>query len=85
MDNFKTNLLRVNNRAELIQLLQSKANNIIANELVDHCHELNIPVGEIKNIKDVFKNKTATNMILEEKVENEMTKRVATIAFKIYS
>ena len=85
LENFKTNLLRVNNRAELIQLLQSKAKNIIANELLDHCHELNIPVGEIKNIKEVFKNKTATNMILEEKVENETTKRVATIAFKIYS
>jgi len=85
LGNFKTNLLRVKNRTELIQLLQSKANNIIAKELLNHCHKLNIPVGEIKNIKEVLKNKTATNMILEEKVENEMTKRVASIAFKIYS
>ena len=83
--NYKTNRLRVENRVELIQLLQNKTHQILSKYLLDQCHELKIPVGEIKNLKDVFKSKTANNMILEEKLGNELTKRVSSIAFKIYS
>jgi len=85
LEKFKTNILRVKNRHLLIELLQKNAINYHSDFLLKKCHILNIPVGEIKNMKEVFKNKTAKEMILEEKLGNNNTKRVTTIAFKISS
>ena len=81
--NFKTNQLRVKNRNRLTQMIQKQTNQILAKELIKDCHELKIPIGEIKDLKEVFKSKIAKNMILEEEKGSEKTKRVSSIAFRI--
>ena len=43
----------------------------------------NIPVGVIRNIKEVFENNVAKSLILNEKIEEIDTKRVKTAVFKI--
>jgi len=43
----------------------------------------NIPTGAINNIKEVFENENAQQLILEENIEGIPTKRVKTAIFKI--
>jgi crotonobetainyl-CoA:carnitine CoA-transferase CaiB-like acyl-CoA transferase len=52
-------------------------------ELIAQCIEKSIPIGGIKNMKEVFSSKTAQNMLLEEIVNGEKTTRIKSIAFKI--
>ena len=54
-------------------------------KLLNSCHELKIPVGEINNMKEVLEKKIAKEMILEETIGIQKTKRIKTIAFKLTS
>ena len=51
--------------------------------IIYECKKNNIPIGEIKSIKEVFKSDVAKNMILNERVNSQNTQRVSSIAFKI--
>lgn len=80
---YSTNENRVKNR----DLLKTELANLILNfnrdELIASCIENGIPMGAVRNMQEVFETSTAQNMILEEKVGNQNTKRVQTIAFNI--
>ena len=76
---FNTNQKRVNKRKELLTIIQEKINHIKAETLYGYCLKNNLPIGKIKTIA----NKIASDMVLEEKIENFDTKRVATVAFTI--
>lgn len=80
---YETNGSRVKNRT----LLQAELSELILNferdELIEQCIDNGIPMGAVKNMKEVFESTTAQNMILEETIENQITKRVKTIAFEI--
>ena len=80
---FNTNQKRVNKRKELLTIIQEKINHIKAETLYGYCLKNNLPIGKIKTIENVFANKIAREMVLEEKIENFDTKRVATVAFTI--
>lgn len=80
-EKFSTNKNRVKNRIELIELLNSKSINFLGLYLETKLTEAKVPHGLIKNMKEVFENETAKKMILTEKIENHLTKRVSTIAF----
>ena len=81
---FKTNALRVKNRAELHAILRGVMELYGRDELIELLKKNQIPVGAIRNMPEVFENKTAQAMILEDAtLENVVTKCVKTVAFKI--
>ena len=81
---FKTNALRVKNRAELYSILRGVMELYRRDELIDLLKKHQIPVGAIRNMPEVFENKTAQAMILEGTPhETVVTKCVKTVAFKI--
>jgi crotonobetainyl-CoA:carnitine CoA-transferase CaiB-like acyl-CoA transferase len=81
--NYETNQLRVINRTDLYNELKVFFNKKTKNELMTQFLELNIPVGVINNLKEVFDNKNAQDLILEETIDGVNTKRVKTAIFKI--
>ncbi len=83
-EKFSTNKSRVKNRIELARILNLKISQLKSDFFLENCHKNQIPVGQIKNMKEVFENPTAKSMILEEKIENTQTKRISSIAFKIH-
>ncbi len=85
LTNYGSNQQRVKNRKPLLSLLNKYALKIKSSTLINECKKLKVPVGEIKNIKEVFESNTAQEMILEEIIEEQKTLRVATIAFRINS
>ena len=82
-EKFTTNQLRVSNRKELDKQLQPYFKNQKGRELIKEFIQQNIPVGIINNLKEVFENKKAKELILTEKFENQPTVRVKTAVFKI--
>ncbi len=82
-EKYRTNQLRVINRNELSKALIPYFKNKTADELMTKFIELNIPVGLIKNISEVFSDKEAQSLILEEEIDGILTKRVKTAVFKI--
>jgi len=73
----------IKNRTELQFIFSKAILNFDRDYLIDECIELGIPMGAIKNMEEVFDSPIAKNMILEEKVGNQITKRVKSIAFDI--
>ncbi len=82
-EEFASNQLRVINRIELANELQPYFRIKLKDELMNPFLEQNIPVGVIKNIKEVFEGKEAKKLILDEIIDNTDTKRVKTTVFKI--
>lgn len=80
---YDTNENRVKNRITLQTELARLITNFERDVLIDECIKNGIPMGAIKNMQEVFDSSTAQNMILKEPIENQITKRVKTIAFEI--
>lgn len=84
-DPFLSNHKRVQNRKSLIDTLQDKVKNWNSGELLNQLFEQKIPVGLVKNMKEVFDSSQAQELVLEEQIEDRLTKRVKSTVFKIYS
>lgn len=82
-DKFCNNQSRVINRIELFRLLSEKVEKWSCEELLSQLHNLNVPAGEVKPLDRVFEDPIAQQMIREELIDNQKTKRVSSIAFKI--
>ena len=78
-----TNENRVKNRNTLQKELALLIVKLERDYLIKQCIDNGIPMGAIKNMQEVFESPTAQNMILEEKIGNQITKRVKTIAFEV--
>ena len=76
---FSSNQQRIKNRMELKKLLLEKAIERVSDDLMNEFLAKNVPAGIIKNLKEVFENKSAQQLV----VKDGETKRVAQIAFKI--
>ena len=81
--NYANNQLRVTHRKKLATDLNPFFNQKTKEELMVPFLELNIPVGVINNLEEVFENKKTQDLILEEIIENVTTKRIKTAVFKI--
>ncbi len=79
---FSTNQDRVINRFTLFKLMNDKIINMDSVDIELFGLENNVPCGIIKNLEEVFQNQMANELIRDEKIENELTKRVSSIAFK---
>jgi len=79
---FSSNPRRVVNRTELAIKIQEKVSTFTAQEILEHMELQNVPCGKIKNLKEVFESKKATDLILTEEIEGKTTKRVKAAIFK---
>ncbi len=81
---FDTNQKRVINRAGLNQHLAKAIEKLTLSELSKKFLDHDIPFGHLKNMKEVFENPAAQEMILEEVLpDGQLTKRVKTVAFRV--
>lgn len=81
---FLNNQLRVQNRTELQVELQNPISQYMVNDLLEDMHALHIPCAEIKNLKQLFKEPAAQDLVRSEKMNDKITKRVTSIAFKLH-
>lgn len=82
-DCYKDNVQRVKNRISLAQALEQAFLEVNAAEILELCHQNYVPIGQVRNMKEVFEQPEATAMILEEDIQGMATKRVRTAAFKM--
>jgi crotonobetainyl-CoA:carnitine CoA-transferase CaiB-like acyl-CoA transferase len=80
---FTNNQLRVENRSDLQNELQQYLAKYYVKDLLEDMHALHIPCAEIKNLKQLFKEPEAQNLVRSEKLHDKITKRVTSIAFKM--
>lgn len=80
---YKSNQLRVKNRNQLDNDLTPYFKNFNRAELMEQFIEINIPVGALNNMKEVFENDASKDLILEEEIDGIKTRRVKTAIFKI--
>ena len=85
INEFKHNQERLKNRVKLMDLINEKTELISSNKLLKECKENYIPIGKIKRISEVLNSSLANEMTLEEKIDNQTTKRIKTVAFKLDS
>ena len=81
--NYETNQLRVINRKKLDNDLKNYFDKKTKTELMSQFIKMNIPVGAINNLEEVFDDQKAQELILHENIEGVETKRVKTAIFKI--
>ena len=81
---YKSNLQRVINRISLNEVLKTVFSKVNADSLLSQFDIHKIPAGKINNLQQVFGDKNAKKMILEQIEEDQtISKRVSTIAFNI--
>lgn len=80
---YSTNPLRVKNRTQLFSDLAPYFKKFNRTKLMKLFIGNNVPAGAIKNLKEVFDDKSAQNLINEEIIEGNLSKRVKTAIFKI--
>lgn len=79
---FNSNQNRVENRSELFELLKSKLEALRFEVIYNYCLQHDIPIGKIRNLKEVFELPEAQHM-LKPFNDNGMNKTaVHSIAFK---
>jgi crotonobetainyl-CoA:carnitine CoA-transferase CaiB-like acyl-CoA transferase len=82
-DHFKINADRVIYREDLKFKMDPFFEKINADDLMDACKNKKIPIGEIKDLKQVLESPIAQQMILKERIEEIETSRLRSIAFQI--
>ncbi len=65
-ERFSTNKNRVENRQELYEILEASIRRQMGNELLNSLNDGSVPVGEIRNMKDVFETKEAQALMLKK-------------------
>ncbi|MEZ4962012.1 MAG: CaiB/BaiF CoA-transferase family protein [Saprospiraceae bacterium] len=83
-ERFKTNSLRLANRAALNEKLSPAFREMIVDEILASCQKLQVPVAPIRNLKEVFNLPAAKELILEEtNTDGTISLRVRTAVFEI--
>lgn len=80
---FSSNQLRVSNRMELYGILANYIGKLTFRTLFDKCTVHDIPVGKIRNLKEVFALPEAEKMLLQFTHRGKKLRAVKSIAFKI--
>jgi crotonobetainyl-CoA:carnitine CoA-transferase CaiB-like acyl-CoA transferase len=82
-EGFIHNQNRVKNRILLHEELKKSFIQLNGETIYYKLIAANVPIGRIKNLKEVFEDQQAQSLILEENIEGMTTKRVATAIFKM--
>ncbi len=80
---FKTNQERLEKRKEMMEIINKSTIKLSSKKLLYSFEENCIPYGKIKKLAEVLNSPLAKKMVLEEKIENQKTKRIKTVAFKL--
>jgi crotonobetainyl-CoA:carnitine CoA-transferase CaiB-like acyl-CoA transferase len=80
---YKDNVSRVKNRQSLELLLESAFLQYNSEYILEYALKNAIPLGQIRNMKEVFETKEANDLILNENIEGIETKRLKSIVFNI--
>jgi crotonobetainyl-CoA:carnitine CoA-transferase CaiB-like acyl-CoA transferase len=83
LTSLSTNLLRVQQRKTLNNELAGYFERVPRDEILVKFIANNIPAGAIRSIDEVFNNPAAIELIREEEINGQATKRVSSIAFTI--
>ena len=78
-ERFNANSARVINRAILLDLIKDRFLQFKSDDLKNKCNLLKIPLGEIRDMQQVFTQSAAIDLILKDAVG----KRVRSAIFKI--
>lgn len=78
-ERFNSNSARVINRKILLDLIKDRFLHFNSDDLKNKCNLLNIPIGEIRDMQQVFTQSAAIDLILKDAVG----KRVRSAIFKI--
>lgn len=82
-ERFKTNTQRVQNRKALAKILDQEFITYNENDIVPKLKIAKVPLGNVRNMEEVFEQKDAQDLILEEVFEDgRMTKRVKSFVGK---
>jgi len=79
---FNSNQHRVVNRIELAELIKAQVECWNADDLLTKLQSLNVPAGAVKNLQEVFSEDRAQSLVLEEKIDGILTRRVTSAIFK---
>lgn len=79
---YASNQLRVNNRSQLYTLLYNYIKQFNFKDLFSLCLEKEIPIGKIRNLKEVFELPEAKDMLRKFSYEKKEVTTVSGIAFK---
>lgn len=82
---FESNQQRVLHRTALIEIIQDKVKDWKREALYFALLHEQIPVGCIRDMKEVFENDKSESLILSESKEGVLSKRVKTVIFQIES
>lgn len=82
-DKFKTNAKRVIHRQELYNELDFIISQRTARELEELFQSRKIPYGRVLDIKQVFDNRDAQKLIIEDEIDGYIAKRVKTVVFSL--
>ena len=83
-DNYKTNQQRVIHREELFALLNDKIMHLGFDELFNNCIKMDVPIGKIRNLKEVFELPEAQNMLNQIINKNRPVTSVKSVAFRFH-
>lgn len=81
--NYATNQSRVRNRTQLYHLLYNYIKEHNFKSLLKLCLEKEVPIGKIRNLKEVFELPEAKEMIVNFKYQGKSINTVSSIAFSI--
>jgi crotonobetainyl-CoA:carnitine CoA-transferase CaiB-like acyl-CoA transferase len=79
---FLNNFVRLKNREKLEKELQTAFVKFDSSHILENANKLGVPLGLIRNMKEVFEMQLANDMILEEEIEGQYTKRLKSLIFK---
>ena len=81
---YSSNAQRVQNRLQLAADLQTYFSQVQSAPLLENCHGHAVPIGQIRNLQQVFDLAQAQAMVLEETADDgQISRRVKTVAFHI--
>jgi crotonobetainyl-CoA:carnitine CoA-transferase CaiB-like acyl-CoA transferase len=81
---FATNQLRVKNRSQLYSIIYDYIRKFNFKELFDLCLGKEIPLGKIRNMKEVFELPEAKKMLIDFTYNNKNLSTVSGIAFRFH-
>ena len=83
-DRFKSNAARVKNREDLVRLIQQKVSMFASEDLLGQLRSGKVPVGTIRNMKQVFELPLAKDLILTSELPGgEEVRTVRTAVFRM--
>ena len=82
---YANNQLRVNNRTQLYALLYNYIKTFNFKDLFNECLEKEIPLGKIRNLKEVFELEEAKEMLRKFTFDKKEYTTVSGIVFKFFS